>query len=255
MHHDTSWHHIIDIALFRVMIESIIIHYDGFRPRRLALLIVALFTLTTVPSLAFVHYHYRYNANLFSLHRDNFPHHFICNNFLSSLSLTTIPTAVSSSSSPSEPTITSSTYGNESKSIDDDESRRRLLLHKFSSLRSIGVDYGLSRTGIAITTGGYQPRPLTILSGLNNTQQLSSCIVDYVLSERATNIVLGLPLHKNGTSSEQSSLTRIFGMELLKEVRRRCGPSVHVHLWDERYTSKEAAARIAAEAIDRKSVV
>ena len=75
--------------------------------------------------------------------------------------------------------------------------------------------------------------------------------MDYVLSERATNIVLGLPLHKNGTASEQSSITRLFGLELLKEVRRRCGPGVHVHLWDERYTSKEAAARITAEAIAR----
>ncbi len=75
--------------------------------------------------------------------------------------------------------------------------------------------------------------------------------MNYVLSERATHIVLGLPLHKNGTASEQSSITRLFGLELLKEVRKRCGPNVHVNLWDERYTSKEAAARIAAEAMAR----
>ena len=73
--------------------------------------------------------------------------------------------------------------------------------------------------------GGYRPRPLAILllSGLD-ANALSSHVVDYVLSERATNVVLGLPLHKNGTGSEQSDITR---------------------------TSKEAASRIAAEAMAR----
>lgn len=120
----------------------------------------------------------------------------------------------------------------------------------FSTLRSLGVDFGLVRTGIAISTGGYQPRPLTILSDLNATQ-LSSKIVDYVIAEQATNIVLGLPLHKNGTISEQSTLTKEFGHILLQEVRKKCGRKVSVTLWDERYTSKEAASRIAAEAMAR----
>ncbi|KAL7538419.1 hypothetical protein ACHAXR_009316 [Thalassiosira sp. AJA248-18] len=130
------------------------------------------------------------------------------------------------------------------------ENNDALRADKFSSLRSIGVDYGLTRTGIATTTGGYRPRPLTILSGLNSTE-LATAIVDYVVSERATNIVLGLPLHKNGTASEQSGITRMFGQYLLKEVRQRCGMTVELALWDERYTSKEAASRIAAEAMAR----
>mmetsp|Transcript_8631 Transcript_8631/g.19385 ORF Transcript_8631/g.19385 Transcript_8631/m.19385 type:complete len:303 (-) Transcript_8631:258-1166(-) len=124
------------------------------------------------------------------------------------------------------------------------------LVQKFSSLRSIGVDYGLTRTGIAITTGGYRPRPLTILAGLN-TKELSNEIVNYLLAEQATNIVLGLPLHKNGTASEQSSITRSFGQLLLQEVRQRCGSNIDIMLWDERYTSKEALARITAEAMAR----
>ena len=197
-----------------------------------------------MPSLSFVIHYYCYTSNHCyycpeHLHRQQTQYRCKC-----SSSLTTISSAATT------------TTNDELNSIDDDddendEERNRLLLHKrFSSLRSIGVDYGLTRTGIAITTGGYQPRPLTIVSGLNNTQ-LATSIVNYVLSERATNIVLGLPLHKNGTASEQSSITRLFGLELLKEVRKRCGPNVHVNLWDERYTSKEAAARIAAEAMAR----
>eukprot|EP00956_Cyclotella_meneghiniana_P026326 scaffold56624_cov22-Cyclotella_meneghiniana.AAC.1 len=53
-------------------------------------------------------------------------------------------------------TVTSSTK----ESTEDDDT----LSIKFSKLRSLGIDYGLVRTGIAVTTGGYRPRPLAILS-------------------------------------------------------------------------------------------
>jgi len=125
-------------------------------------------------------------------------------------------------------------------------------------LRSIGVDYGLVRTGIAVTTsGGYSPRPLAILTGyVNNSASLSSRILDLALSERASDIVLGLPLHKNGTHSEQSNITRSFGRYLARETRRRCGRcDVRVVLYDERYTSKEARSRIAAECMSRNGRV
>ncbi|KAL7435721.1 hypothetical protein ACHAXM_004806 [Skeletonema potamos] len=122
----------------------------------------------------------------------------------------------------------------------------------FSTLRSIGIDYGLSRTGIAITTGGYHPRPLAILSNYQNSTHLSTQIVQYIISEQATNIVLGLPLHKDGSNSEQSHITREFGQVLLQQVRQYCGNQISLTLWDERYTSKEAATRIKAEAIAKK---
>jgi putative Holliday junction resolvase len=120
-------------------------------------------------------------------------------------------------------------------------------------LRSIGVDYGLVRTGVAATTsGGYSPRPLAILFGYANSSDLSRSIIDLVLSERATEIVLGLPLHKNGTDSEQSAITRRFGEFLAAEARGRCGrDNARVVLWDERYTSREARSRIAAECMAR----
>ncbi|KAK1735060.1 RuvX/YqgF family protein [Skeletonema marinoi] len=107
----------------------------------------------------------------------------------------------------------------------------------FSTLRSIGE---------GITTATRH------LSNLNTTE-LSTTIVNYVISEQATNIVLGLPLHKDGSDSEQSNITREFGQFLLQEVRKRCGTIISITLWDERYTSKEAASRIQAEAIARKS--
>lgn len=215
--------------------------------------------------------------------------------------------------------------------IDDEDcvQDEQQLINKFSRLRSLGIDYGLSRTGLAITTGGYHPRPLVIVSGCttalpigdeeadasdeddeedvigsildevsadvdgyesysvdvadgsindedsedtttatatatqttaNNSQSniiqynntlLCNTIINYAISEQVTNLVLGLPLHKNGSISEQSLITRQFGYELLQTVRTRMGYNANVTLWDERYTSKEAASRIVGEAIAR----
>jgi len=108
-------------------------------------------------------------------------------------------------------------------------------------VKSLGVDYGLVRTGIAATVG-YDPKPLKIMSDLNNTE-LSQHVVALCRSEQANQVIVGLPLHKNGTEANQTTITRVFAAELAEHVIRDLGPSVPVLLFDERYTSKEAAAR------------
>ncbi len=110
-------------------------------------------------------------------------------------------------------------------------------------VKSIGVDYGLVRTGLAVTVG-YEPEPLAIVSDLNNTQ-LSQKIVKLAESEKASQIILGLPFHKNGTEAEQTIITREFASHLSCAVYAHFGPDkMPIYLWDERYTSKEAAARL-----------
>jgi len=108
--------------------------------------------------------------------------------------------------------------------------------------KSIGVDFGLVRTGVALTIG-YEPQPITILSDLNATQ-VAQRVIKYCISERAKQVIVGLPLHKNGTEAPQSSITREFASQLACLVLARLGPDFQVYLWDERYTSKEAAARV-----------
>eukprot|EP00980_Cylindrotheca_fusiformis_P003158 scaffold721_cov131-Cylindrotheca_fusiformis.AAC.48 len=108
-------------------------------------------------------------------------------------------------------------------------------------IKSVGVDYGLVRTGVA-TTIGYDPKPLTILSDMNSTE-VSQEVVKICRAEQATRIVVGLPLHKNGTEANQTTITRVFAAELADHVIKNLGPKVPVYLFDERYTSKEAAAR------------
>lgn len=116
-------------------------------------------------------------------------------------------------------------------------------------VKSVGVDYGLVRTGLAATVG-YNPKALDILEDLNNTQVCHE-IIRQCQSERASQIIVGLPLHKNGTEAEQTLLTRIFAMELATVALQKLGPKVPVYMWDERYTSKEAVARAHSQNPDR----
>ena len=136
----------------------------------------------------------------------------------------------------------------------DDKGDSASLIHAFAGLtqssckllgvKSIGVDYGLVRTGIA-KTAGYQPQAVEIVADLNETQ-VAQRVVRLAQLEGASKLIVGLPLHKNGTVAEQTNLTLAFGQVLAKESLRTLGPDVSVELWDERYTSKEAAARAHA---------
>ena len=115
---------------------------------------------------------------------------------------------------------------------------------KLLGVKSIGVDYGLVRTGVA-KTAGYQPTAVEILADLNATQ-VAERVVRLAQLEGASKVILGLPLHKNGTVAEQTNLTLAFGQVLATAALQTLGPDVSVELWDERYTSKEAAARAHA---------
>ena len=120
-------------------------------------------------------------------------------------------------------------------------------------IKSIGIDYGGVRTGLAATIG-YDYRPLRIVSDLNNTD-LCQEVINAAKSENAERIVVGLPLHKNGTESERSNITRCFAAELSASILSNFGPDFGgVYLWDERYTSKEAKARIMSTAKGRGSI-
>ncbi|KAG7355943.1 Holliday junction resolvase [Nitzschia inconspicua] len=186
-------------------------------------------------------------------------------------------------------TSVSSLGGDLSRAIEDAAANFVQESCPLLGVKSIGVDYGLVRTGIAVTVG-YNPKPLDILvwepsstsekqkdrldddgeddsqpplsrpvrNGNNrrnndngkeeqpipgNTTQIAFQVVEIAKREQASQIIVGLPLHKNGTEAEQTNLTRVFAAELAMVVLQQLGPNIPVYLWDERYTSKEAAAR------------
>ena len=137
-------------------------------------------------------------------------------------------------------------------------------------VKSIGVDYGLVRTGVAVTIG-YSPQALDVIvtdhpllredeaEGMLEEDvekeeerrleiqraKVAKRVVELASREKADRIVVGLPLHKNGTEAPQSLLARKFARDHLAiAALRTLGPGVSVFMCDERYTSKEAAARI-----------
>lgn len=63
-------------------------------------------------------------------------------------------------------------------------------------------------------------------------------------AERAQQLVLGLPLDKNGTETKQAEITRQFAATLATICLEYMGPNFALWFWDERYTSKFALARL-----------
>ena len=95
--------------------------------------------------------------------------------------------------------------------------------------RVLAIDYGVRRTGIAVTD------PLQIIAnGLTtvDTRQLLKFLKDYVERERVERFVVGKPMQTNGRESENLQNVRKFVEQLQKDM-----PQIPIEWWDERYTS------------------
>ena len=95
--------------------------------------------------------------------------------------------------------------------------------------RILAIDYGVRRTGIAVTD------PLQIIAnGLTtvDTRQLLGFLTDYVKHESVERFVVGRPMQTNGRESENLRNVEQFVAQLQKRL-----PDIPVTWWDERYTS------------------
>lgn len=101
---------------------------------------------------------------------------------------------------------------------------------------TLGLDYGRKRIGVAVSTplGTVHARPRLLRKTL---EQDLTALARIVEETGATGIVVGLPHHMNGTTSEMEQEVRRFAVALAAA----CG--VPVYGSDERLTS-EAADRI-----------
>ena len=98
--------------------------------------------------------------------------------------------------------------------------------------RIIGIDYGLKRTGIAVTD------PLQIIaSSLETvpTEELMDFLKKYIAEEEVEAIIFGEPLHKDGNPTHVAKAIYKFIKKVNKEF-----PDLKVDLQDERYSSAEA---------------
>ncbi|MBX3241725.1 MAG: Holliday junction resolvase RuvX [Chitinophagaceae bacterium] len=98
--------------------------------------------------------------------------------------------------------------------------------------RILAIDYGLKRTGIAVTD------PLQIIaSGLTTIEssQLISFLKDYFLKEEVERIVIGEPKNLDDSDTHASEPVRKIIQKLNREF-----PAIPVTPVDERYTSRMA---------------
>lgn len=110
--------------------------------------------------------------------------------------------------------------------------------------RIVAIDFGLKRTGIAVTD------PLKIIaSGLTTvpTAEALDFLQQYCAAEEVEKFVVGLPLHPDGNPAQIARQADDFAAQLQKRF-----PGKPVVRQDERYTSNEAKRIILASGIKKQ---
>ena len=110
----------------------------------------------------------------------------------------------------------------------------------------LAIDYGTSRLGLALSdASGFTSYPFATWNRTNRRRDLSR-LRDLVRQHSVRRIVVGLPLHLDGTASEMSEEVKRFAARVEKAL------GISVELVDERLSSWEAGQMISA-AETRKS--
>jgi len=102
--------------------------------------------------------------------------------------------------------------------------------------RVIGIDYGDSRIGIALSDPfGWGASPLCVVDGRQGLKKAVAEIVSLVDKNSVAKLVIGYPLNMNGTQGPRIQRTERF-IEEFSLVR----PDVEIIKWDERLTTVAA---------------
>ncbi len=119
-----------------------------------------------------------------------------------------------------------------------------MLKIKVNLARILAIDYGLKRTGIAVTD-----ELQIIASGLTTvpTETLIDFLKDYTSKENVSQFVIGKPKQMDNTDSESEELIIPFLEKLQKEI-----PSIPVERVDERFTSKMAFQTMIDSGLKKK---
>lgn len=110
--------------------------------------------------------------------------------------------------------------------------------------RFLSIDYGSKRCGIAVTD------PLRIIAAGLTTVSPGDLLVfleTYMKEEVVDNIVIGLPLHEDGSKGQLYETVLRLGLEIQKRF-----PAIKLDYWDERYTSRMAKDIIRMSGAKRK---
>jgi putative Holliday junction resolvase len=127
-----------------------------------------------------------------------------------------------------------------------------LRIKNEGEVRSLGLDVGDKRTGVAISDPqGILATPLTVLVSKDNDALIDE-ILKLVEQYKAEHIVVGLPRRLNGELGKQADKVTAFTDELSWRAKQINLNQLNVQLWDERFSTK-AAERLKTEAGGKRS--
>ena len=114
-------------------------------------------------------------------------------------------------------------------------------------MRSLGLDVGDKRTGVAISDPqGILAIPLTVLASEDEDAVIDE-ILKLVEQYKAERVVVGLPRRLNGELGKQASKVAAFTEKLSLRAKRSNINELDIQMWDERL-STIAADRLMKEA-------
>lgn len=110
--------------------------------------------------------------------------------------------------------------------------------------RILAIDYGVKRTGIAVTD-----EMQLIASGLTTieTPNLFNFLTTYFTTEKVEKVIIGEPKQMNGLPSESAIYIEQFILEFEKKY-----PTITLHKVDERFTSKLAFKTMIDSGLNKK---
>ena len=113
---------------------------------------------------------------------------------------------------------------------------------------AIGIDYGDSRIGIAVSDPmGIVATPRCVINGKEGLDKVCRSIGEIYVSERCSAVVVGYPLNMDGTGGERVRRTELF-IKRFSEIF----PEAKIVRWDERLTTKAADRAMLAMGVKQK---
>lgn len=111
----------------------------------------------------------------------------------------------------------------------------------------LGLDYGRVRVGVAVSTPEQNLAvPLETWEPTGDKEDDARHLDQLITDQRVVALVVGLPLHADGTISELSREAETFGAWIRKATGKP------VTFWDERYTSRQAEELLLSVDMTRK---
>ena len=103
-------------------------------------------------------------------------------------------------------------------------------------MKFLAIDYGSRRTGLAVCDPSQTIcSPLAVL---DSTRDLIAQITEFIKTENAEAVVIGLPLNMDDSEGPQAKSVRAFATDLAKSIE------IQIHFQDERLTSFAADEKL-----------